>query len=172
MCLWQCNVPLAYLLVKFSRSVRFLLVHLLLSTSSSAVFSCEIRRLIFPSNCPCGVSMSLLYNMETFIIPRGLFMMQTGSLTFQKTRNILTPNTYTMEFVLLVALLLTAIIAYLYTGTKKNVNVKPAPKITPKPKSKWCLKVYFWAVGHTGITWDYSDGQICAFVKPDLSAGF
>ncbi|KAK7592967.1 hypothetical protein V9T40_007719 [Parthenolecanium corni] len=40
-----------------------------------------------------------------------------------------------MEFVLLVTLLLTAIIAYLYAGTKKNGNVKPAPKITQKPKT-------------------------------------
>lgn len=81
--------------------------------------------------------MSLPFKIETFILPRGLFMMQTGSSTFQKTRNIFSPNTYTMEFVLLVTLLLTAIIAYLYAGTKKNGNVKPAPKITQKPKSKW-----------------------------------
>lgn len=79
--------------------------------------------------------MSLVYNMETILIPRGLLMMQSGSSTFQKTR-IFTQNSYTIEFVLLLALLLTAIIAYIYAGMKKTVNVKPAPKIAAKSKSE------------------------------------
>lgn len=77
--------------------------------------------------------MSLIYGMETFFLPRGL-LMHSSSLSFQKT-HIFHTGSYTLEFMLLLVLLLLSISTYIYANVKQNMQ----PNKSSKMKSK-CRK--------------------------------
>lgn len=83
------------------------------------------------------IPMSVFYNMETFILPRGLLIMYSSSLSFQKTP-IFHTGGYFLEFVLLLLLLITGFI-YIYV----NLRSTEKPRKMIKIKSKYFLFLLF-----------------------------
>lgn len=72
--------------------------------------------------------MSVVYTMETIILPRGLLMVHSGSLTFQKT-NIPHTGNYFLEFMLLLIILITGAVIYISVNLRRNLKPHKPAKI-------------------------------------------
>lgn len=72
--------------------------------------------------------MSLIHTMETMILPRGLLMIHSGSLTFQKT-NIPHTGNYFLELMLLLIILLSGVVIYITANIRRNLKPHKPAKI-------------------------------------------